>query len=309
MSFAHIGMLLNKVVNMNKYFGNKLAIFIFAFPALLLFTVYVVYPILPEIMISFQKNDGFKSMGFVGFENYAKVLKDPTFWRSNKNTFIMVLVSLFAGLPISLLFALVLDRISDSPRRFFKSSSVLPAVLQVTVISQMWIAIYEPQWGLINSILRAVGLEKYALAWLSDKKTVVLAITVAFLWQYLGLNALLFYTGIKAIPKNYYEAATIDGAGFFRVSFSITIPLLQDVIKYVLVLSTLGCMSQFAHVRTMTAGGPGDISRTVIYQLYFKAFSASDYGQGCAIAIIFVIECLILTFFINRFVAREKIEY
>ena len=294
---------------MNKYFGNKLAIFLFAFPALLLFTAYVVYPIIPEIIISFQKNDGFKSLGFVGFENYLKVLKDPTFWKSNKNTFIMVLVSLFVGLPISLLFALIMDTMTDAPRRIFKSGSVLPAVLQVTVISQMWIAIYEPQWGLINSILRAFGLDKYALAWLSDKKTVVIAITIAFLWQYLGLNALLFYTGIKAIPKNYYEAATIDGAGFFRVSFSITIPLLQDVIKYVLILSTLGCMSQFAHVRTMTGGGPGDISRTVIYQLYFKAFSASDYGQGCAIAIIFVIECLVLTFFINRFVAREKIEF
>lgn len=221
----------------------------------------------------------------------------------------MVAISLLVGLPISLLLALVMDRLSDSPRRFFKASSVLPAVLQVTVISQMWIAIYEPQWGLINSILRAVGLDDLALAWLSNKKTVVLAITIAFLWQYLGLNALLFYTGIKAIPKNYYEAATIDGAGFFRTSFNITIPLLQDVIKYVLILSTLGCMAQFAHVRTMTAGGPGDTSRTVIYQLYYKAFSASDYGQGCAIAIIFVIECLVLTFFINRFVAREKIEF
>lgn len=294
---------------MKKYFGNKLAIFVFAFPALLLFTIYVVYPILPEVLISFQKNDGFKNMGFVGFANYAKVFKDPTFWKSNNNTFIMVAISLLVGLPISLLLALVMDRLSDSPRRFFKASSVLPAVLQVTVISQMWIAIYEPQWGLINSILRAVGLDDLALAWLSNKKTVVLAITIAFLWQYLGLNALLFYTGIKAIPKNYYEAATIDGAGFFRTSFNITIPLLQDVIKYVLILSTLGCMAQFAHVRTMTAGGPGDTSRTVIYQLYYKAFSASDYGQGCAIAIIFVIECLVLTFFINRFVAREKIEF
>lgn len=294
---------------MKKYFGNKLAIFVFAFPALLLFTIYVVYPILPEVLISFQKNDGFKNMGFVGFANYAKALKDPTFWKSNNNTFIMVAISLLVGLPISLLLALVMDRLSDSPRRFFKASSVLPAVLQVTVISQMWIAIYEPQWGLINSILRAVGLDDLALAWLSNKKTVVLAITIAFLWQYLGLNALLFYTGIKAIPKNYYEAATIDGAGFFRTSFNITIPLLQDVIKYVLILSTLGCMAQFAHVRTMTAGGPGDTSRTVIYQLYYKAFSASDYGQGCAIAIIFVIECLVLTFFINRFVAREKIEF
>ncbi len=294
---------------MKNFFGNKLAIFVFAFPALLLFTMYVVYPILPEVLISFQKNDGFKSMGFVGFANYAKALKDPTFWKSNNNTFIMVAISLLVGLPISLLLALVMDRLSDSPRRFFKASSVLPAVLQVTVISQMWIAIYEPQWGLINSILRAVGLDELALAWLSDKKTVVIAITIAFLWQYLGLNALLFYTGIKAIPKNYYEAATIDGAGFFRTSFNITIPLLQDVIKYVLILSTLGCMAQFAHVRTMTAGGPGDTSRTVIYQLYYKAFSASDYGQGCAIAIIFVIECLVLTFFINRFVAREKIEF
>lgn len=309
MSSAHIGMLVNKVINMNKYFGNKLAIFIFAFPALVLFTTYVIYPIFPEIAISFQRNDGFKSMGYVGFENYLNVLKDATFWKSNLNTIIIVLISTLIGLPISLFLALVMDRQSNSIRRFFKASSVFPAVLSVTVIAQMWIAIYEPRWGLINSILSAVGQDSLALAWLSDERTVVLAITAAFLWQYLGLNALLFYTGIKAIPKTYYEAAVIDGAGFLKTSIKITIPLLQDVTKYLQVLSILGCMSQFAHVRIMTAGGPGDASRTVIYQLFYKAFSASDFGQGCAIAIIFVIECLILTFLINRFVAREKIEF
>lgn len=294
---------------MNKFYGNKVAIFIFAFPALLLFTVFVIYPIIPEIFISFQNNDGFRNMGYVGLKNYASVLQDATFWRSNLNTFIMVLLSTFAGLPISLLFALVMDRQSEGVKRFFKASSVFPAVLSVTVIAQMWIAIYEPMWGLLNSILRALHLDGLAVAWLSDSRTVVPAITVAFLWQYLGLNALLFYTGIKAIPKTYYEAAVIDGAGFFTTSLKITIPLLQDVTKYILVLSILGCMSQFAHVRIMTAGGPGDISRTVIYQLFYKAFSASDFGQGCAIAILFVIECLVLTFLINRFVAREKIEF
>ena len=194
-------------------------------------------------------------------------------------------------------------------RRFFKASSVFPAVLSVTVIAQMWIAIYEPQWGLINSILNAVGMDNLALAWLSDERTVVICITIAFLWQYIGLNALLFYTGIKAIPTTYYEAAVIDGAGFIKTSLKITIPLLQDVTKYVLIISVLGSMSQFAHVRIMTAGGPGDSSRTVIYQLFYKAFSASDFGQGCAIAIIFIVQCLILTFIINRFVAREKIEF
>lgn len=294
---------------MNKFFGNKVATFIFAFPALLLFTVFVIYPIFPEILISFQKNDGFRNMGFVGFENYARVLRDATFWRSNLNTILIVILSTFVGLPISLLFALVMDRQSEGVKRFFKASSVLPAVLSVTVIAQMWIAIYEPMWGLLNSILRALHLDGLALAWLSDSRTVVPAIAVAFLWQYLGLNALLYYTGIKAIPKTYYEAAVIDGAGFFTTCIKITIPLLQDVTKYLLVLSVLGCMSQFAHVRVMTGGGPGDMSRTVIYQLFYKAFSASDFGQGCAIAILFIIECLILTFAINKLVAREKIEF
>lgn len=302
-------MLANKVINMNKYFGNKLAIFIFSFPALLIFTVFVIYPIFPEVLISFQDNDGFRNMGYVGLKNYTDVLQNATFWRSNLNTFIIVGLSTFVGLPVSLLLALIMDRLSEPMRRFFKASSVFPAVLSVTVISQMWIAIYEPQWGLLNSILRTFHLDGLALAWLSDSRTVVPAITAAFLWQYLGLNALLFYTGIKAIPKTYYEAALIDGAGFFRTSLKITIPLLQDVIKYLLVLSALGCMSQFAHVRIMTGGGPGDISRTVIYQLFYKAFSASDFGQGCAIAILFVIECLLLTFLINKFVAREKIEF
>ncbi|HZK26724.1 MAG TPA: sugar ABC transporter permease [Thermoclostridium sp.] len=294
---------------MKDYFSNKMAIFIFAFPALFLFTIFVIFPIFPEILISFQKNDGFRNMGYIGFENYTNVLQDKTFWRANYNTIVIVILSTFVGLPISLIFALTMDRLSEPMKRFFKASSVFPAVLSVTVIAQMWIAIYEPMWGLLNTVLRTFHLDNLALAWLSDSRTVVLAISVAFLWQYLGLNALLFYTGIKAIPKTYYEAAIIDGAGFIRTSIKITIPLLQDVTKYLLVLSILGSMSQFSHVRIMTGGGPGDFSRTVIYQLYYKAFSASDFGQGCAIAIIFVIECLILTFIINRFVAREKIEF
>ena len=294
---------------MNKNYNSKLAIFIFAFPTLILFTAFVVYPIIPELIISFQNNDGFKNMGYVGLDNYRSVLTSATFWKSNANTILIVAISTCVGLPISLLLALLMDRQTEGVRRFFKLSSVFPAVLSVTVIGQMWIAIYEPQWGVINSVLRAIGLNNLALEWLSDKRTVVIAIAVAFLWQYIGLNALLFYTGIKSIPKTYYEAATIDGASFLKTSLKITIPLLQDVTKYLLVLSVLGCMSQFAHVRIMTAGGPGDASRTVIYELYYRAFSASDYGQGCAIAIIFIIECLLFTLIINKFVAREKVEF
>lgn len=294
---------------MKKFFGNKLAICVFSLPTLILFTVFVVYPIFPEILISLQKNDGFKSSGFVGLSNYMAVLKSPVFWKANYNTLIIVALSTLIALPISLLLALLIDLQTEWMKRFFKATAVFPAVLSVTVIAQMWVAIYEPQWGLLNSLLKFLGLGSLETAWLSNEKTVVVCIAIAFLWQYLGLNALIFYTGIKTIPKTYHEAALIDGAGFFTRSIKITIPLLQEMIKYLLFVSVLGCMSQFAHVRIMTSGGPGDASRSVIYQLYYTAFSVSDFGQGSAIAVLFIIECLIITVIINKTVAREKIEY
>lgn len=294
---------------MNKYFSSKFSIFVFAFPGLALFTLFVVYPIFPQILISLQNHNGFRSKGFVGFGNYIDVFQSSSFWLANKNTFIIVGMSVLITLPLSLLLALLMDLQPVRIRRFFKATSVFPAVLSVTVIAQMWIAIYEPQWGLLNSFLNTVGLENLTTEWLSNKHTAIFCIAIAYLWQYIGLNTLLFYTGIKSIPKTYYEAAQLDGAGFIKSSLHITIPLLQDIVKYVLVISTLGSMAQFSHVRIMTAGGPGDITRTVIYQMYYTAFSMSDFGEGSAIAVIFIIECLILTFFINKYIAKERIEF
>lgn len=292
-----------------KRFNTKTAIFAFSFPALLLFTLFVVYPVIPEILISLQNNDGYNNLGFVGLTNYISVLKTSSFWRSTWNTLYIVLLSTCVALPFSLLLALVIDRQPKRMKRFFKATIMFPAIISVTVIAQMWVAIYQPDWGLVNSVLRTLGLDSLTHAWLSDRSTVVTSIAVAFLWQYIGINAIIFYAGIQSIPKTYYEAALIDGAGFFRCSLQITIPLLQEIIKYLLVVSVLGCMAQFAHVRIMTAGGPGDLSQTVVYHMYYTAFSSSDFGQGSAIAVLFIIECLGITFLINKFIAKEKIEY
>lgn len=294
---------------MNNCYKSKLAVFLFAFPGLLLFTLFVVYPILPEVLISFQQHDGFKSYGWVGLYNYIKVFQSSSFWKSNINTLIIVALSLVVALPISLFLALVIDKQTSRVRNFFKFSSVFPAVLSVTVIAQMWVAMYEPQWGLINSLLKTIGLEQWTRQWLTDKNTAILCIGITFLWQYIGLNMLLFFAGIKSIPVHYYEAAQIDGANFFKASIHITIPLLKDITKYVLIVSTLGSMGMFAHVRVMTAGGPGDTTRTVMYQMYYTAFTTSEFGVGSAIAVLFIIECLIVTFLINKFTNNERIEY
>lgn len=288
---------------------NKLAIYVFSLPALILFTIFVVYPMIPQVIMSFQDHDGFSSKGFVFFDNYIKVLNSSSFWTSFWNTWLVVFFSVFVSIPISLLFALLMNADSSFCKKFFKFAAVFPAVLSVTVIAQMWVAIYEPEWGLLNSLLGALGLDSLQHSWLTEKSTVVTCISIAYLWQYIGLNSLILYTGIRSIPSHYYEAATIDGAGFWRANFSITIPLLSDVLKYVLIVSTLGSLAQFAHVRVMTAGGPGSMSRTMIYEMYFNAFSRSDYGVGSAVAVLFIIQCLIVTFVINKLLHREAVQY
>jgi multiple sugar transport system permease protein/raffinose/stachyose/melibiose transport system permease protein len=294
---------------MTRFFSTKTSIFVFAFPALFIFTLFVVYPLIPEVVISFQNHNGFTGSGFVGWANYEEVLSSSSFWKANLNTFIIVFLSTFVALPLSLFLAFLLDHQTKGMRRYFKAAGMFPAILSVTVIAQMWLAIYEPQWGLLNSALKTAGLKGLAMQWLTDKNTVIYSIAAAFLWQYIGLNTLLFYTGLKSIPKVYYEAALIDGAGPVRSAARITLPLLQDVVKFVLVISILGSMGMFAHVEMMTGGGPGHLSRTIVYQLYYTAFMSSEFGVGSAVAVIFVLQCLIITLLINRFVARERIEF
>jgi ABC-type sugar transport system permease subunit len=294
---------------MNRFFSNKLAIVIFALPALLLFTIFVVYPILPQIIVSTTKHNGIRRLGFVGLDNYKSILVAKETWQALANNGKLVAYNLFIGLPISLALALVIDRMTLSVRRFFKTASFMPAVLSVTVIAQMWIAIYQPRWGVLNACLRLVGLGSLATPWLSNLSTVVPAVGFAFLWQYIGLNMVIYYTGIKSIPKSYYEAALIDGASHFQTNIKIVIPLLQDVTKFMLIISVMGCMRQFEHVKIMTGGGPGSASRTIVFELFYVAFTTSEFGKGCALAVLFIILCLGINILFNRIVARERIEF
>lgn len=294
---------------MNKYYSTKWSLLVLAVPALLLFTVFCVYPLLPEIWMSLHRNDGFRNLGFVGLDNFKDAFSSSSFWLAHRNTYLIVGISVLIGLPLSMMLALFMDAQTPWFRRIFKTSAMFPAILSVTVVSEMWVSFYDPNWGLFNSLLKSIGLGSWTHSWLTERRTVMPSIGLSFLWQYIGLNAMLFYAGIKTIPKNYFEAALIDGANFFKVSVKITIPLLQDIIKYVLILSTLGSMAFYSQVRVMTSGGPGDVSRTVVYQMYYTAFETSEFGKGTAIAVIFILECLLISFLIQRFVAREKLEF
>lgn len=294
---------------MKKFYSNRAKLF-FILPGFILFTLFVIYSIVPCFVMSLQNHNGATAVGWVGFKNYLTALKAPAFWQAHKNTYWLLAIELFLGIPGSLLLALMLDRAGKVAKAIYRFAALFPIVLSVTVVGKFFIlGIFDTKVGLLNTILNAVGLEHLAESWLTNPDTVMTCVAVAYVWQYLGMNSLLFYTGLRTIPREFFEAAQLDGAGFWRASFHVTLPLLQDVFKYVLIGATIGTLGMFSQIAVMTKGGPGRSSRTVIYEMFYQAFEAGKFGYGCAIAILFLLECLFWAFIINKYVAREQIRY
>lgn len=294
---------------MEKTLGNKLIILVFVLPAVLIFTCFVIYPLLPTIYYSLHNFNGIKNGGFVGLKNYLDNLKDPVFWNSNLNSLKVLAVQYVVAGPLSFIFAVMIHRQSPGVRRFFKTTSFIPSVLNVSVICLMWKMMLQPDWGLLDIFLKNVGLQSLIKTWLVDPSTAMWVIAGVCLWQYIGYNMMFFYGGLKAIPGSYYEAASIEGANPLQQTLYITIPLLQEIIKFVLILSTAGTLSLFGHVTILTNGGPGDLTRTLVFQLYYHAFSLSDFGGADAMTVIFAFEGMLLLWLISRFIARERIIY
>ena len=293
-----------------RSFYTKRAKLLFLLPGFVLFTLFVTYSIVPCFMMSLQDHNGAASLGWVGIENYLTALKSPAFWTAHKNTYWLLAIELLLGIPGSLLLALMLDRAGRRAKGIYRFAALFPVVLSVTVVGKFFIlGIFDTNVGLLNTVLKAVGLGHLTRSWLTDPDTVMTCVAVAYVWQYLGMNSLLFYTGIRTIPKEFYEAAQLDGANFLQASFHVTLPLLQDVFKYVLIGATIGTLGMYSQIAVMTKGGPGRASRTVIYEMYYQAFETGRFGYGCAIALLFLLECLFWAFVINRYVAREPIQY
>lgn len=293
-----------------KSFYSKRAKAVFLLPGFILFTTFVIYSIIPCFIMSLQNHNGAATVGWMGLENYVTAFKSKAFWEAHVHTYWLLGLELFIGIPLSMLLALMLDRAGKVAKAVYRFSALFPVVLSVTVIGKFFtLGIFDTNVGLVNTILNNMGLSSLTKSWLSNPDTVMTCVAIAYIWQYVGMNSMLFYTGIRTIPSEFYEAALIDGAGFFMASIKITIPLLQDVFKYVLTGATIGTLGMYGMIAVMTKGGPGRASRSVIYEMIYQAFETSRFGFGCAIALIFLVECIFWAFLINRYVAREPIEY
>ncbi|MFN8381538.1 MAG: sugar ABC transporter permease [Anaerolineales bacterium] len=283
-----------------RRFQDNLVIFLFLLPAVVLFLLFVVYPIFQSIYYSFFNWKGFgPAEDFVGLENFKNILKDKVFLIALRNGFLIIALSIFVQLPLSMALAVLVGR--DLPGRvIFRTIFFLPYVLSEVIAALMWLFILnpDPDRGFINAIIEFFG--GASQAWLGKTDLVMLAIFAALTWKYFGYHMLLFLTGLQNIPVDIEEAGRIDGANSFQNFFYITLPLLSSTIRTSVYLSVLGSIQQFILVWIMTKGGPVNASETMATYMYRFGFVRFQLGYGSAVAIYMFLICLIFSLIYQR---------
>ena len=285
---------------MNRVLSNKKAVVIFLLPALVLFLTIIIVPIFMSVTYSLTEWDGIGKKVFTGFDNYKELFltNSDGFWRAVKNSLIFAAGSVFVQLPISLILALILAR-GVKGERFYVSVYFIPVLISTVVIGQLWMKIYNPQYGLLNTGLRSMGLEQLTGNWLGDTKKVIFAVIVPVLWQYIGYHMLLMYASVRSISEEIFEAARIDGANGIQTALHITIPLMKPILKVCVTFAVVGSLKNFDLVYVMTGGGPAGASQLPSTLMVETIFSRNMYGYGSSMAIFIILECFLFAWLIR----------
>jgi raffinose/stachyose/melibiose transport system permease protein len=271
---------------------NVSTIVLFLAPAVLLFTVFLIYPIVQSAYYSFFNWKGFgPATDFIGINNYYRILTDKNFLRALQNGLLIVILSLVIQIPLAMALALMVGRKLPG-RVVFRTVFFLPYVLSEVITGIVWRSLLhpDPHYGLINAILVNLGLN--AVPFLGSPSIVMFAIFVVLTWKYFGFHMLLFMAGLQNIPAELEEAAKIDGASSSQTIWHIIIPLLRSTIRTSVFLSVLGSLQVFALVWIMSQGGPAGASETMATYLYRFGFVRFYLGYGSAVAVVMFVICI-----------------
>jgi multiple sugar transport system permease protein/raffinose/stachyose/melibiose transport system permease protein len=268
---------------------------------LAIYTIIVIVPLLNSFYYSFTDWNGFRqSYNWVGFDNFAKVFQDKLFINAIKNTAIWMAAAVILPVGGGLFLALLLHE-GIWGAKFYKSLFYLPICLALAVIGQVWIWIYQPNWGLINTFLRAIHLDHLTMAWLAKPQTALASVIIAWAWQQIGLAMVIFLAGLTSIPSELSEAAEIDGASYLKSLRYIVIPLLSPATVVVIALSIINSLKSFDVVYMMTQGGPFHTTDTLAMFMYLESFKKYYMGYGSAIAVVlFLIAMIIIAFYFRQ---------
>ena len=271
---------------------------VWVMPALVLLGVFVYYPVFENIRLSFYSWDAFSPKPvFVGLDNYRTAVHDSVFWNAMLNNTSYAVVSLVFQVGLALVLAAVLEEaVHQRLRGWLRTIYFIPATMSITVTGILFSFLYNPQIGLLNRLLGDIGLGSWKHSWLGEEGTAIWGIIAMSQWQSIGYTAILFVVAIQRVPRELYEAASIDGAGKIRCFFTITVPMVREMTTLLVILTISGAFLVFNEVMVMTAGGPNNSSQVLGTWLYRKAFFEDDMGYAATIATaIFVITFSIAT--------------
>lgn len=260
---------------------KRITIALFIAPALLVYLIYILYPIFGTLNYSFYEWKGGPDKTFVGLDNYAKLFADSTFWLVLSNNIKVVLTSVFIQIPLGLIMALMLFA-PIRGLRFFQTVYFMPFLMAPVAIGLLWVFMFDPLNGSINRLIGLFGMEY--VAWLSDEKTAMASILTVIVWQYAPFYMVLFKAGIVGIPEELYEAASLDGADPWRKFAHITFPLLIPTIVSSSILAVVGSLKSFDLFYIMTGGGPNNTTDLMGTYMYKQAFIFFNMGYASAIA-------------------------
>ena len=291
---------------MNKMYSNKWYIIIFLLPALILFCGVLIAPIGASGYFSFFDWNGFTEKTFIGLSNYKELFTSDSigFMKALGNSLLLAALSVFLQLPLALGLALVLGKKIKGERAFL-SVFFMPVLISTVVIGQLWLKIYNPDYGVLNVALRAVGLGNLAHIWLGDKATALGAVFVPILWQYVGYHMLLLYAGVKSVPPELREAAMLDGATDGQVNRYIVLPYIKPILKISVIFAVTGSLKSFDLIYVLTNGGPLHATEVPSTLMISMLFLRNRYGMGSTIAVLLIVLCFAFALLIN-FVFKEE---
>lgn len=277
--------------------------FLFVLPALINFAVFRYIPIVNSFVASLYKYSLLGGYGdFVGLANYQRMISDPVFWRSLQATALFVLYKVPIQIVLSLGLAILLAR-QTLGTKIVRSAILTPMVTSIIIVSIIWAMMYQSQQGLFQSILVTLGQKK--MAFLSDARYALPAVSVMMIWKDIGFSFIIFVAGLKGIPETYYEAAIVDGANRWQLFRNITIPLLRPVLMFVIVTQTIFSFQVFVPVYQMTQGGPLDSTKVIVYYVYQQGFRFQDMGYASAISIVTLGMLLLISWLQMRFLRED----
>lgn len=281
--------------------------YLFLAPAFLLMISFIGYPLIQSLILSLYDWNGITPAKFIGLTNFKLLFQDDTLWTALTNTVAFSIITTIGTVFIGFLLAVAVER-RVKGWAFFKVIYFLPVMMSVTVVGLLWGQLYDPTFGPINLMLKAIGVAKPPI-WMGDPNVALYAIIAVTIWQYAGFPMIVFLAAMENIPLDLHDAATIDGVNGWQRIIHLIFPMVKQVFAVIVMLHIIFSLKVFDVVWVMTQGGPGESTTVLGVYLYRNAFVYTYFGYGSTVAVLMTVIIFSLSVVYQRFVRPEKIEY